>query len=404
MTSSSVPEAAPKPPWRVVWALSVTQIVGWGTIYYGIALLMPPIEAELGWSRDAVSLAYALGLLVAGFAALPVGLVIDRLGGRGAMTLGSVLGGLLFALLGQVESYPAFVAIWLGLGVAMALVLYEAAFIVITMAFGSEYRKGITVCTFAGGLASSIFWPITDALLAQAGWRDTALVLGLANVLICGPLHFFALPGARAVKSAPTPAGDSGTKTTLGELARLRSFWLLALSFTAYGFVASALSVHQIPMLRELGVEDRAAVVFASLVGVMQVVGRLIEFFFAKRFTAAQVGLAMTALMPAAMLALWFAGTNGLMLFLYVTAYGVANGIITIVRGAIPVELYGRSGYGAISGALSAPSVLARALGPWIAALVWTSFGGYAAVILTLFGIGLVGFLAFAGAVGGRRR
>jgi predicted MFS family arabinose efflux permease len=178
----------------------------------------------------------------------------------------------------------------------------------------------------------------------------------------------------------------------------------LALSFTAYGFVASALSVHQIPMLRELGVEDRAAVVFASLVGVMQVVGRLIEFFFAKRFTAAQVGLAMTALMPAAMLALWFAGTNGLMLFLYVTAYGVANGIITIVRGAIPVELYGRSGYGAISGALSAPSVLARALGPWIAALVWTSFGGYAAVILTLFGIGLVGFLAFAGAVGGRRR
>jgi hypothetical protein len=111
----------------------------------------------------------------------------------------------------------------------------------------------------------------------------------------------------------------------------------------------------------------------------------------------------MTALMPAAMLVLWLAGTNGLMLFLYVTAYGVANGIITIVRGAIPVELYGRSGYGAISGALSAPSVLARALGPWIAALVWTSFGGYAAVILTLFSIGLVGFLAFAGAVGGRR-
>lgn len=390
---------APKPPWRVVWALSVTQVVGWGTIYYGIALLMAPIEREFGWSRDAVSAAYSLGLLVAGFAALPVGMIMDRLGGRATMTIGSIAGGALFALLGQVQSYPAFVAIWIALGATMALVLYEAAFVVITLAFGSEYRKGITVCTFAGGLASSIFWPITDALLAAQGWRDTALILGLANILICGPLHFFLLPGAGTVRKAVGAPGAVAPRTTLGDLLKLRSFWLLALSFTAYGFVASALSVHQIPLLREAGIADTTAVIFASLVGVMQVAGRVVEFLFGRRWTAAQVGLAMTALMPASMLVLWFAGANGLLILLYVVGYGMANGVITIVRGAIPVELYGREGYGAISGALAAPSVVARALGPWVAALIWTASGGYSAVILGLFGIGLIGFFAFLGAV-----
>jgi len=397
-------ESLPKPPWRVVWALSVTQVVGWGTIYYGIALLMPPIERELGWSRDAVSAAYSLGLLVAGFAALPVGMIMDRIGGRATMTVGSVLGGALFALLGEVQSYPAFIALWIALGACMALVLYEAAFVVITLAFGTEYRKGITVCTFAGGLASSIFWPITDALLGAYGWRETATILGLVNILICAPLHFFLLPGGAKAKAKIAPTETMAAKTTLGELLRLRSFWLLALSFTAYGFVASALSVHQIPLLREAGVGDTTAVVFASLVGVMQVAGRVIEFLFGRRWTAAQVGLAMTALMPASMAVLWFAGTNGLLILLYVTAYGIANGVITIVRGAIPVELYGREGYGAISGALSAPSVVARAIGPWAAALLWTATGGYDAVILGLCAIGIVGFFAFWGAISVPRR
>lgn len=397
-------EAGEKLPWRVIWALSITQIIGWGTIYYGIALLMPPIERELGWSRDAVSAAYALGLLVAGFAALPVGMIMDRIGGRATMTLGSVLGGGLFALLGQVQSYGAFVAIWILLGVTMALVLYEAAFVVITMAFGAAYRKGITVCTFAGGLASSIFWPITDALLGVFDWRETAVILGLANVVIAAPLHFFLLPGGEQVRAKAVVSGSENGGMSLGDLLRLRSFWLLALSFTAYGFVASALSVHQIPLLREAGIGETTAVVFASLVGVMQVAGRVIEFAFGRRWTAAQIGLAMTALMPASMAVLWFAGSNGALILLYIVCYGVANGIITIVRGAIPVELYGREGYGKISGALSAPSVVARAVGPWVAALLWTGYGGYGAVIVCLFLIGVAGCLAFFGAINAPRR
>ena len=40
---------AQSPPWRVVWALSVTQVISWGSLFYAISVLMAPIERELGW-------------------------------------------------------------------------------------------------------------------------------------------------------------------------------------------------------------------------------------------------------------------------------------------------------------------------------------------------------------------
>src|ERR1700689_3223203 len=93
-----------RPPWEIVWALSFTQIVAWGSIYYAISVLLPSIETELGWSRDAIIGAFSLSLLFAGLGAFPVGLCVDRYGGRIVMTAGSVAGGILLMLLSQTHS------------------------------------------------------------------------------------------------------------------------------------------------------------------------------------------------------------------------------------------------------------------------------------------------------------
>jgi MFS family permease len=148
-------------PWVMVWTLAVAQVISWGTLFYAFSLFVVPMQASLGWSRPLLNSALSLGLLSTGVVAFPVGSWIDRHGGRGVMTLGSLAGGLLLLAWASVETPWMFYLIWMLIGVSMAGVLYEPAFAVITAAFGPDARRGITALTLVGGFASTVFMPLT---------------------------------------------------------------------------------------------------------------------------------------------------------------------------------------------------------------------------------------------------
>jgi len=44
--------------------------------------------------------------------------------------------------------------------------------------------------------------------------------------------------------------------------------------------------------------------------------------------------------------------------------YGWSNGVVTIVRGTVPAELFGTHGYGALLGRLARPQFIAKAVAP----------------------------------------
>jgi predicted MFS family arabinose efflux permease len=394
--SQSVPARS---PWSVVWALSVTQIVSWGSLYYAIAVLITPIEQELGWSRDAIVGAYSLSLIFAGLGALPVGMLIDRFGGRPVMASGSAVAAGLLLLLGQTDSVSHFYLVWIGLGLTMAALLYEPAFAVITAAFGADARRGITVLTLAGGFASTVFWPLTQALVSGLGWRDAVAVLALLNFAICLPLHAWLLPGPPHRQAPDDRAGsrpsNARKSSVLRRITAARTFWLLAFAFTGNMLAFSALSVHLIPLLNEKAFSPGEAVWIAALVGPCQVAGRLAEFTIGARLRITQVAAIALAMLPIALAALSFAGLVAALAFVAVALYGASNGIMTIVRGTIPAELFEREHYGTVAGALSAPVIASRALGPIAASLIWSASGGYDAVLWTLAALGLVSCLSF---------
>ena len=396
------PDTPARLPWPVVWTLSVTQVISWGSMFYSLSVLLLPIEQELGWGRDAIIGAFSLSLLCTGLAALPVGMLIDRYGGRAVMGCGSLAGAVLFALLSQVHALPAFYAIWIGLGFAMSMTLYEPAFAVITASFGGSARKGITVLTLAGGFASTVFWPLTQFMVAEIGWRNAVLMLAACNFLVCMPLHALLLPTSPRTPSFPA-RGDSTVAKNAGpalrDIVRTRSFLLLAVTFTANMLAFSALSVHLIPLLHERGFSGADAVMLAALVGPMQVAGRVWEYTIGARLRATQVALVALTLFPVAASLLYFGDGTWLLIIAFIACYGVSNGIITIARGTIPAEIYGRERYGAVNGALSAPVLASRALGPLVASLIWTATGSYDAVVWTLAGIGLIAIATFALAV-----
>ncbi len=380
-------------PWRVVAALGVTQIVHWGGLYYAFAVLMPAIEAETGWSRATLTGAFSASLLAQAAVSLIAGIAFDRIGTRICMTFGSVMASAGLFLAGQVDSITALYAVWIFNGVAAALTQYEAAFAAVAASFGTESRRGISVLTFAGGLASTIFWPLTALLLNQFGWRDSFTIIAILN-LGCTALHALFLPGpAHRQPVSVTP--HSGF--TLQQALRLRTFWLFAAAMTLNGFLFGGVSAHLVPALAEKNIGG-AALLLATLIGPMQVSGRVLEFTAGQRVSLRQVGVAALAAMPVAMLFLALGGSFWV-LMVFVVFYGAGNGVITIVRGALPVELFGRAQYGTIAGAISTPFSIARAAGPVVLGAAWGMMGGYTYPLLMVAGCSLLSLLCFIAAM-----
>jgi MFS family permease len=384
---------APRASWQLLVALGVTQIVSWGSVYYAFALLLEPLQRDLGAGRSEIAGAFSVALLVSGLFATWIGRTIDRLGGRGVMTLGSLAAALLLAALSQVQSVAMLYALWAGLGAVMAATLYEPAFVVVAQVFRSGYRRALTVLTLFGGLASTVFWPLTTILIERFGWRDALLWLAAINLVVCVPLHFALLPRSSGVPMAPMPARGPARPLRLWADRRFRA---LALAFLAHYIVVSAIAAHLIALLLARGLSPAAAAGIGALIGPMQVAGRLVEFGASRWLRVDQVGRIAAAAMPAALLALLFAGTGLTGLALFAALFGAGNGAMTVVRGALPVEIYGRDNYGAIAGALAAPGLVARAVGPTLAALLWAGLEGYDGAVVVLVAVAAAGALAFA--------
>ena len=393
-------------PWRkrpstVLWMLSLGQLVSWGLVYYTFPLFVVPMTLELGWSRSAMFGALSAGLLVAGLCSIPVGAWIDRGHGRKLMTGGSLLSAVLFLVWSRVDSLPVFYALWIGLGACQAVILYEPAFAVITRVYGPRYKQAILLMTFLGGLASTFGIPFSQLLIERIGWRPTLQVLA-AIMAAVAVMHWLFVPGPQeeAVPiAAPKPHVEGARKKSpLAAAVRVPAFWGLVVAFAGYGLAFSAMSFHLIPLLDDRGVPIATVMAIIALIGPMQVVGRVLLMAGQRHISTIQLGALVYFAFPIAMtmLALGISDVYGLILFAII--YGVANGLVTILRGMSVPEFIGPEGYGVVSGALTMPTNVMRAVGPLAASLAWGAFGGYTPVLWGLAGIMLVAALGFAAA------
>jgi hypothetical protein len=351
-------------PWRLVPALGVAQIVSWGALYYAIAVLGAAIGADLGLSPANVFGAYSVGLLLSGLISPMAGRAIDRYGGRIVLTVGSAVAALALFWLSRVASALEYYLAWALGGIAMGLTLYDPAFAALAQHFGTSYRRALTALTLFGGFASTVFWPLAQLGLVHLGWRGTLAAFAALQLLLCLPLHWWLIPAAAA--GGPADSVDApGAAPRARSSAMSPPFVALAASFALNAFVFSAIAAHLIGMLRGGGIGADDAVWIAALIGPMQVVGRIVEIGFGPRVRPATVAVIAAGLLIVAMVVL-LAGARiaaGAAL-VFAVFYGLSNGVMTIVRGTLPAEVFGRSGYGSLLGRLAAPSLIARAAAP----------------------------------------
>jgi len=355
-------------PWRAVLVLGVTQIISWGTIFYTPVLIVPLIAAERQWSIAFTMGGFSVGLLTAGLVSPYVGRSIDRFGGHITMTVGSLVGALGLALIVRAANPIAYYVVWMVLGVAMAMNLYDSAFATLGRIFGAAARRPITALTLAGGFASTASWPATHVLLEAVGWRGTYLVYAALLAGISAPLHALALPRSRA--AADVPAHNESRPPAKVLPAHGLTFVLVASAFATYAFVPSGLSAHLLAIFGRSGIDAGTVVMIGALFGPAQVGARLIEFAFGRDLHPLWVARgALTALLCAfAMLALL--GISAPAAAAFALMFGGANGLVTITRGAVPLALFGASGYGRLMGRLAGPFLLVQSAAPLVMAFV----------------------------------
>jgi MFS transporter len=358
-------------PWRAVSVLGVTQILSWGALFYPPVLTVPLIATDHGWSRAFAMGGFSAALFVGGLCSRYIGATIDRVGGHVVMPVGSLLGAAgLFALV-VVHSAGAYFAVWMVLGAAMAASLYDPAFATLGRIFGAAARAPITTLTLAGGFASTVSWPATQFLIDTVGWRGTYLIYAALLAAVAAPLHAFALPRQRVASTVRgAPALQSGIEPAATLPAHGIAFILVAAGFAAYAFVPSALSAQLLAIFKRFGLEPDTVVAIGMLFGPAQVLARICELSFARRLPPLWIARFAVGLLVAAFALLALLPFSAGVAAGFAVMYGMANGLLTIARGTVPLALFGAAGYGRLVGRIGGPFLVVQALAPVVVTYV----------------------------------
>jgi MFS family permease len=325
-----------------------------------------------------------------------VGRLIDRIGGRVVMSAGSVVVALALYLLSFVHAQWAYLAVWALMGVGMRLCLYDAAFAAIVQVTPTRGRMAISYLTLFGAFASSVFWVVGHYLDEAFGWRQTLVIFAALNILVCLPLHWFGLArreqaSAVAEKASPA-AGSAPAAPPLEGQARTIGIALVALIMSLNGFVFGVVSVQLVPLLEGAGLAAVTAVWLASLKGVAQFAGRVVEITLGRNLSPITVARLSMAAMVIAFALLYCGG--GVFGFLagFTFLMGAAQGVLSIVRGTVPLALFGAKGYGAVTGLIATPILFVSACAPTIFAWI-TDRWGWSSANLVVLGTAAVSFL-----------
>jgi MFS family permease len=369
--------------WRAVPVLGFIQIVAWGTLFFPVVLVVPIAASERGWSPALAMSGFSAALLVSGLASPRMGRLVDRLGGHRVIPAGTLIAAGGLALLPLAESVAAWMACWCVIGIAMAATLYDAAFATLGRIFGSSARKPITWLTLVSGFASTLSWPASHALIESIGWRSMYFIYASLLAVVIAPLAAFALPRSHYVEPRVERASGAGPARTPEYVPSSGvTFLLVAAGFASYGFYHGGYSAHLIAMFNRLGLDAGTVVALASISGPAQVATRLVEIVFGRgAMHPLWMARSATALLVTAFGVLALFGISRYSVAAFFLMYGIANGVFTIARGALPLALFGPAGYGHVMGRIALPFLFMQASAPIVIALVIERFSDAAALV-----------------------
>ena len=399
------------------WWMVVAGIVlcgfGYGAWYYSFGALFVPISTQFGWARATTSIAFSLSRLEGGFEGLATGPLTDKYGPRLMVRVGWVLAALGFILMSQINSFWMFILTYsLLLSLGMNAGLYMPIQTAIAKWFNEKRGLALGFVTSGAALGGAILVPITAWLITDYGWKTAVVVLGIAALAVGlsmsfilkprGPEHYGLRMDGKAVeptRDVPDPtlaqfkerdAEVSHYGLSLREAMKTPAFWLIVIAFTFSHTALSAIVVHQIPFIEDMGVSK---IVAASALGTMTLVsvpGRLSGGWLADRMNVKWLYV-MSSLGQAVGLFIFSKATGMSLVWTFVVIYGVAYGLRIPLEAVMRAKYFGPKAFGSIMGYINAFAILGSFAGPFVAGWIFDTTGSYASAFLILAAMMVVG-------------
>lgn len=371
--------------WIVGACFSVTLYVS-GIIFYGFTALFEPIVREFGWSYTEVSFASSLRGLEMGILAPLVGILADRFGSRRLMFWGIITVGLGLVLLGFTRSlvtfYEAILLIAFGAGGCTTVVTMT----VVAHWFRRKIGKALGIMTSGFG-ASGLMIPLVVMFIDAFGWRTAVILFGIGIWIIGIPLSLVVRDRPESYgyfpDGNPFPSGDEeglseerDERRRFWEFFKIRAFRYLNLAEAIRFLVLTAVVIHIMPYLSTIGWSRPRAGLIAAGIPLVSVVGRLLFGWLGDIFSKRLVMTWAFTCLGCGMLALPYAGTDYLIL-LFLIPFSMGVGGVTVLRGAMVREYFGRDSFGTMIGIVMGFAAAGGIVGPTLAGFVFDTLGDY---------------------------
>lgn len=361
---------------KSVLGLGVTTTIGYGTLYYSISIMSEEFATHFYWSKSFIFAIISLGILLGGLIAPTVGSILDKHGARNLMSLGSLFCAIGLFFLSLVETKFQFIAAILFLEVVSVLVLYEAAFVAFSQLAGNKARLPIIQITFIAGFASTIFWPLITYLLTIMSWSDVYKVLALFHIFIALPIHYFVLKPNLLINNEDLDEDSFEDCICIEGKLKKDSLILLAIAFSLIAIPITAMQTQFLALFKTFGIEAASAVALGALIGPSQVIARVLDMSFSKKTTPMITAIVSTSIMTVGMALLLFSGYDYIIAVLFIVLYGAGQGLSDIVRGTLPLYLFGKDRYGKTMGGLNLFRLIVTSMVPFGFAYILETFGG----------------------------
>lgn len=390
---------------RAIIFLAIGETIYWAGLYYIFAALLVQWETAEPWPKTSITAAFTGAILMAAVFAPIAGRLVDSGRGPHVLTFAALTGAVLVALLPFAGSVWVFGIIWLGVGACLGGCLYETCFSLITRTRGDSARRDITLVTLVAGLAGTLSFPLSNTIADAFGWHAATWTMAGLVIFVGVPMVWTAarfLEGEyQKEHEAATAAEDSATPKPafkLRSVLRKPAFWLLAIGFAILGGNHGVIINHILPILTDRGLSGDAAVIAASMIGPMQVAGRLAMMAAEKRVSSHGITTACFIGVACAGTALFFSKFTPGLVVLFVILQGSGHGVTSIMRPVTTKEVLGTQNFGAISGAVAVPYLLSWAAAPVAGSLLWEA-GGYDLAIMVTIGLAMVGLVLYRAAL-----
>ena len=370
-----------------IYLIGISVTFCYSSYAYLFSALLQTWEVELNVSRNKLTFAYSLGLIIHGLLLPYLGKLVDRNYSFIMMWLSPLLLGFSVINLAFVNTYYEFIIAWVLVSATAGGCLYTMIFSVLTINLKKDIKNSIAIITLIAGLASTYTYPTATYLTESFNWRTTVLIFGIVNIVISAPANYF---GFKTIIHQEKNFNSNTNNEKQENIYYNPKFWLLCFPLFVFGFNAGAIITHIIPMMQEKNLSLTMAVLIASLFGPGQIIGRILIMTYGRN--KSNIGLFVLCFYSSliGIIFLYFVNFSFYLAFLFILFNSAAFGSMAILKPLVQNDIFGKMNFGKIHGILAICFMSGSIAGPWIGSLIW-SFGGYNLLIILFFILAIFG-------------